>query len=267
MKMSGTGNDFIVADHRRPMIPEEDMAAFARLACRRKKSVGADGVILIEEDETVDFQWKFFNADGSIAEMCGNGARCAARFAYMHGIAPATMRFRTLAGIIEAKVADINVTVKLTAPHSLVTGHQLDIADTLYEVHAIDTGVPHAVYFVDQVQDVDVVGIGRAIRYDALFQPAGTNANFVGIQGGRLYVRTYERGVEDETLACGTGAVASAVLAASLGKLNPPIEVVTSGGDTLSIDFNLSGDTVENVYLKGPAHIIYKGELGADALL
>ncbi|WP_028579456.1 diaminopimelate epimerase [Desulfogranum japonicum] len=267
MKMSGTGNDFIVVDHRRSVIPEKDMPEFARLVCRRKQSVGADGLILLEEDESVDFCWKFFNSDGSIAEMCGNGARCAARFAYMHGMASANMRFRTLAGIIEAKVADINVTVKLTAPHSLATGHQVKIGDSKYEVHSIDTGVPHAIHFVEEIHGVDVVTMGRAIRHDPLFQPAGTNANFVCAQDGKLYVRTYERGVEDETLACGTGAVASAVMAACLDRLTPPIEVVTSGGETLHIDFTLSGDTVENVYLKGPAHIIFKGELGAEALL
>ncbi len=267
MKMSGSGNDFIIIDHRRPMIPEEMMPELARLVCRRRLSVGADGLILIEQDDEVDFQWKFFNADGSVAGMCGNGARCAARFAYMHGIAPATLSFRTLAGIVEAQVADIHVTIKLTPPHSLVTNREVQVEKGCYLVHSVDTGVPHAVHFVDRVTNVDVVGLGRAIRGHKLFQPAGTNVNFVCLQDKSLHVRTYERGVEGETLACGTGAVASAVIAARLGKLSPPVEVVTSGGDRLTVDFTFSGEDVENVHLKGAAHIIYKGELGADALV
>ncbi len=267
VKMSGTGNDFIIIDHRRPVIHPEAMAEFAVLVCRRKFSVGADGLILIEDSEQADFRWRFFNADGSVAEMCGNGARCAARFAYMHGIAPARMRFETIAGIIEASVADINVAVRMTPPKDLRLHRTIEVEGEELELHSVDTGVPHAVCFVDDVDSVDVRGLGSRIRHHHDFMPAGTNVNFVGDIGKGLKVRTYERGVEDETLACGTGATAAAFIAALTGRAASPVDIITTGGDTLTISFDLVGDTgADNVFLKGPAHVIYKGELNNEAL-
>lgn len=269
VKMSGTGNDFIIIDHRNPFLEMEEAARFAKHVCRRRVSVGADGLFLIEESEQADFKWQFFNSDGSVAEMCGNGARCVARYAYMFGIAPANMRFETLAGIIEARVSDINVTIRMTAPHSLQMDHELKLArDKTISVHTLDTGVPHVVYLVDDADAMDVQELGSIIRYHKDFQPAGTNVNFVALQDTRLKVRTYERGVENETLACGTGAVASAVIAQLLDKVASPVNVITSGGDQLEISFAMGpGNTVENVFLKGPALFIYQGELTADALL
>ncbi len=268
-KMSGTGNDFILIDHRTPLIPRDQMSAFAAMVCRRRFSVGADGLILIEESENADFVWRFFNADGSEAEMCGNGARCAARFAYMHGIAPARMRFLTLAGIIEAQVADLEVAIRMTPPHSLEMERQLDVEGKSVVLHSVDTGVPHAVLFVDAIDRVDVCGQGRVIRHHASFQPAGTNVNFVQVQpDGMLRVRTYERGVEDETMACGTGAVAAAIIAALHGRVRPPVQIQTSGGGRLTILFELASDQrIANVFLKGPAHVIYNGEITEEALL
>ncbi|MFZ5797903.1 MAG: diaminopimelate epimerase [Desulfobulbaceae bacterium] len=269
VKMSGTGNDFILIDHRQPRIVPELMSEFARLVCRRRFSVGADGLILIEDSDQADFQWRFFNGDGSVAEMCGNGARCAARFAYMQGIAPAHMRFLTLAGIIEAKVADTNVAVRMTPPRDFQLDRRVALTEGAVLLHSVDTGVPHAVLFVDDCEGVDVCGLGREIRFHRDFMPAGTNVNFVQLlENGVLKVRTYERGVENETLACGTGATAAALLAAVLGRGSSPAEVITSGGDRLTISFDLrEGPAAANVFLKGPAHIIYSGDLTAEALL
>jgi diaminopimelate epimerase len=266
--MSGAGNDFILIDHRQPLIPADLMAEFARRVCRRKFSVGADGLFLIEPSDKVDFKWRFFNADGSEAEMCGNGARCVARFAYMHGIAAARMQFETLAGIIDASVADTQATIRMTSPHSFRFDRQVDVAGQLFMVHSVDTGVPHAVLFVDDIASTDVVGIGRELRHHPVFAPAGTNVNFVGRTGEGLSIRTYERGVEDETLACGTGVVAAALIAAAKGMADSPVAMVTAGGIALTVQFvgNTSG-TMDQVVLKGPAHLIYKGELTAEALL
>ena len=274
VKMSGTGNDFILIDHRKPLIEPDSMSAFTAAVCRRKFSVGADGLILIENSEQADFQWRFFNADGSVAEMCGNGARCAARFAFMQGIAPAKMRFETLAGTIEAKVAGSDVAVKMTDPVNLQLQRTVSVDNTAITLHSIDTGVPHAVVFVDHIDQVDVRGLGSRIRHHEAFMPAGTNVNFVRQQDKAFKVRTYERGVEDETLACGTGAAASAIIACLLGQTAPPVEIITSGGDRLTILFDKKAgtgsnhtDIVYNVFLKGPAHHIYTGKLEAEALL
>ncbi|VAW38102.1 Diaminopimelate epimerase, partial [hydrothermal vent metagenome] len=179
VKMSGAGNDFILIDHRKPAIAREAMPEFARLVCRRRFSVGADGLILIENSDQADFKWLFFNGDGSEAEMCGNGARCAARFAYMHGIAPARMRFVTPAGIIEASVADVNVTIRMTAPQKVKLDGTLRLDSETVELHSMDTGVPHVVIFVDDLELVDVGALGSRIRHHPDFMPAGTNVNFV----------------------------------------------------------------------------------------
>ena len=274
VKMSGTGNDFIIIDHRKPILAPEAMADFAAKVCRRKFSAGADGLILIEDSSEADFQWKFFNADGSVAEMCGNGARCAARFAFLQGIAPAEMRFATLAGIIEASVSEKDVAVKMTDPVNLKLDQHITVDGKEYTIHSIDTGVPHAVLFVDDIEQTDVRTLGRFIRHHQAFMPAGTNVNFVQWQGDALKVRTYERGVEDETLACGTGAAASAIIAALLGQAASPVNIITSGGDRLTILFDIkegveksAEGAVQNVFLKGPAHTIYSGELVAEALL
>ncbi len=269
VKMSGTGNDFIIIDHRKPVIHLEGMSEFARLVCRRKLSVGADGLILIEASEVADFRWQFFNGDGSRAEMCGNGARCAARFAYLQGIAPARMSFETIAGIIEANVSDTNVSVKMTRPRDFKLHQSIEADGQSFTIHSVDTGVPHAVILVDNIEQVDVQQSGSLLRHHDEFKPAGTNVNFVGEQDGGFKVRTYERGVEAETLACGTGAVAAALILSLMSRDNSPVEMTTSGNDCLTISFNLRNDPpgADNVFLKGPAYIIYKGKLTAEALL
>ncbi|MEW6594479.1 MAG: diaminopimelate epimerase [Thermodesulfobacteriota bacterium] len=267
-KMSGAGNDFILIDHRTPFLPSiEAMQGFARAVCEHKFSAGADGLILIEKAEDADFCWQFINADGSIAEMCGNGARCAARFAFAKGIAPARMRFATLAGIIEAEVVGEGARLKMTAPHSPRLKETINVDGQPQEVHSLNTGVPHAVLFVADNAQAPVLEWGRTIRFHQHFQPAGTNVNFVQHLGGNhLSVRTYERGVEGETMACGTGAVAAAIVAGMLGKVAPPVSVITSGREELLIHFRLAGVGAEEVFLEGPANFIYEGQLHPEAL-
>ena len=266
-KMSGTGNDFILIDHRTPFLTREEMPGFARAVCERRVSAGADGLIFIEQSEAADFRWQFLNGDGSWAEMCGNGARCAARFAHARGIAPAQMRFETVAGLIEAEVTGQSVKLKMTAPTGLRLHEKLRVNGQEQVVHSLNTGVPHAVLFVEDIGQAPVLELGRSIRFDEHFQPAGTNVNFVRQLGaGALSVRTYERGVEGETLACGTGAVAAAVIAGLLGQVQPPVAVTTSGGEQLTIHYSLVGQEISEVYLEGPAHFIYEGRLHEEAI-
>ncbi len=268
-KMSGSGNDFIVIDHRTPFIDREQLASFAKAVCQRKFSAGADGLILIESCDEADFAWTFLNADGSVAEMCGNGARCAARFAYLNHIAPPSMRFKTLAGTIEAEIIETNVKLKMTVPENLELGEILTVDNEEKEVHSLNTGVPHAVLFTADASTTPIIDWGRAIRQHDHFQPAGTNANFVQVLGPNdLHVRTYERGVEDETMACGTGAVAAAIIAALTGKVKPPVKVITSGGEPLIIHFTDPTDEqpVTEVFLEGAARVIYQGQLNEEAV-
>lgn len=269
-KMSGTGNDFVIIDNRSGLIPLQEQASMAQKICRRMFSVGADGLILIEDSEKADFGWKFYNADGSVAEMCGNGARCAARFAFRHKIAGRQMKLETIAGIVEAEICegDNVVRVKMTRPVDFRLGLSLRLDDVEYPVTFVDTGVPQAVIFVDE-DEVPVKKWGRKVRFHELFEPRGTNANFVKVLGpNKLRVRTYERGVEAETMACGTGAVASSIFAAMLKGMDSPVEVETSGGEMLTILFELKdGPVADNVFLQGPTRLICSGNLTAEAML
>ena len=270
-KMSGTGNDFVIIDNRTAGISLEEQPDFARKICRRMFSVGADGLILIEESTKADFGWNFYNADGSVAEMCGNGSRCAARFAYRHEIVDRKkMTIETLAGIVEAEICaeDDVVRVNMTQPFDFKLDISLELGEEERAVAYVNTGVPHAVIFV-QEDDVPVKTWGRKVRFHELFEPKGANANFVKLlPDGKLKVRTYERGVEGETMACGTGAVAAALLASILKGIDSPVEVVTSGGDVLTIFFDLhDGPVAENIFLQGPTRLICTGNLTAEALL
>ncbi len=267
VKMHGAGNDFIIIDHREQFFSQQEMVEFARLVCRRSFSVGSDGIVFIETSATCDFKWQFFNSDGSIGEMCGNAARCAARYAYLHGIASTDVKFETVAGIIEAKVSGDHVTLKMTTPHSLQLHTNIINGTSEYEVHTIDTGVPHAVLFKDEMDDKKVHELGRSIRFHESFSPAGTNVNFISVADSVLKIRTYERGVEAETKACGTGATAAAIIAVLTGKASTPVTLQTIGGDNLSVDFNISeNNTIYNLTLKGTASLVFKGNLSPDAL-
>ena len=266
MKMSGSGNDFIVIDHREPFLEENHLRDFIRKACRRRISVGADGLILIERSQKADFKWRYFNADGGEAEMCGNGGRCAARFAYLKGIAGPSLKFETFVGILSAQVKGKKVKLEMTKPFGLKLDETLLIEGEKQIFSSINTGVPHAVLFVEDLEELDIVRMGRAIRYHSHFTPSGTNANFVRLEkGSQLFIRTYERGVEDETLACGTGVVASALVAALKGLVKSPVSIQTRGGEVLTVYFEIDGKEIKKVFFEGDVHIIYEAEMWEEA--
>ncbi len=266
MKMSGSGNDFILIDHRKPFLDEGRMKEFIQNVCRRRISVGADGLILIERSSKADFKWRFYNSDGGEAEMCGNGGRCAARFATLKGIAGPSLTFETVVGILSAQVNGMRVKLELTKPFGLKLDETILIEGKKQAYSSINTGVPHAVIFLEDLKGVDVVKAGRAIRYHSNFAPSGTNANFVRVENpSRLSVRTYERGVEDETLACGTGAVASALVAAFKGLVKSPVSIKTSGGEILFVYFEIEDKEVKRVFFEGDVHIIYEAEMWEEA--
>lgn len=265
-KMSGSGNDFIVIDNRERTLNVGDPEYFVRTVCSRKGSVGADGMIIIEGSEKVDFRWRFFNADGSEAEMCGNGGRCAARFAVIQGIAGNDLSFETRAGIIDAHVADDVVRLRLTEPRHLRINQTILLDGRPFEVNSINTGVPHVVHFVNDLDHLDVPQIGRGIRFHPSFQPEGTNADFVEVRGKHeVAIRTYERGVEDETLACGTGAVAAALISSWKGLVESPAAVQVRSGEVLMVYFVKKMRGFEKVYLEGKVTVVYQGFLWDEA--
>jgi diaminopimelate epimerase len=265
-KMSGSGNDFIIIDNRTRIMDDIDLPKFIRNVCRRKMSVGADGLILIESSDKADFRWQFYNSDGSRAEMCGNGARCTARFAFVNGIAKESLSFETDAGIVTGQVEGDRAKVKMPDPMDLRLDYRIDLENGHLTVSSINTGVPHVVVMEDDVAQIDVFALGREIRHHKAFAPAGTNVNFICRQAqGQLAIRTYERGVEDETLACGTGSIAGALVTSSKFNWNSPIDLVTRSGELLRIHFNKKDNVFNNVYLEGDARIIYTAQLGEEA--
>lgn len=265
-KMSGSGNDFILIDNREGIVPVDDISYFAQCVCRRKLSAGADGLILVERSDKVDFKWNFLNSDGSLAEMCGNGARCVARYAYMNGIAQESMGFETIAGIIQAHVLNDQVKIRMTDPSDLTIDADLGVDNQTVRFSSVNTGVPHVVIAVEDIESADVVGLGRHIRHRPEFSPAGTNVNFLGIQPNAIAaVRTYERGVEDETLACGTGIVASALVLAEKRGAKSPVTLQTRSGSHLNVYYSKSGHRYTDIYLEGDARVIYEGQLMSDA--
>ena len=264
--MSGSGNDFIIIDNRQKIVDEADLPHFIERVCQRKISVGADGLILIEPSARVDFKWRFFNSDGSLADMCGNGARCAARFAYIMGIASTDMSFETDAGIVGAQVKGERVKVKMPDPTDLRLDVEVVLEGGKQTVNSLNTGVPHAVILRNQIEDLDVVKLGREIRYHPDFSPAGTNVNFICRQKKNdISIRTYERGVEDETLACGTGSIAGAIVGAVKLGLQSPVQVRVRSGSYLSIYFAEIDGQYKDIYMEGDARIIYTATLGEDA--
>ena len=267
-KMSGSGNDFIIIDNREEILPEGNLDKFIVNVCRRKLSAGADGMILIENSKEMDFQWRFFNSDGSRAEMCGNGARCAARFAFLNKIAGSKMVFGTDAGPIQASVMQTKVKIRMTDPHDYHPDIVLDIDGRQVTLDAINTGVPHAVMTVDDIEGVNVIDIGRKIRNHKDFAPAGTNVNFIAPgKENALFIRTYERGVEGETLACGTGSVAGALVHALNTGLDSPVDMITRSGSRLTIYYKVAGKACSDVYMEGDARVIYTATLNPDAWL
>jgi len=268
-KLQGSGNDFVVIDNRDGKVEEFlrslnlDIKEFVKGVCAFHTGVGADGLILIENPENPEnhFKWQFFNSDGSVAEMCGNGSRCAVRFAFDEGIVGKEVRFETLAGVIKAYVLDggKRIKVQLTPPKDY-REVSLSLDTQSIEGYFINTGVPHFVAVVNDLEKIDVKKLGRAIRFHPEFQPKGTNVNFIEREGDdAIRIRTYERGVEGETLACGTGATASAIVAYKNGIVSKkPVRVLTKGGEVIAIDFD---DEFKEVFLEGGVVRVFDGFL------
>ncbi|HPC46489.1 MAG TPA: diaminopimelate epimerase [Deltaproteobacteria bacterium] len=260
-KMAGAGNDFVMVNACSPAV-RLDWNRLASIWCRPKTGIGADGLVVLEPDVSADFAMRIFNADGTEAEMCGNGARCAALFAMRQGLAGPVMRFRTGAGFIGARVDGTDAAIEMTDPCGLETGVDLEVAGDTLTVHVVNTGVPHAVVFTRRVDDEPVDRLGPLVRNHERFRPAGTNVDFVEIVSpDTLKARTYERGVEAETLACGTGAVASAVVAHRMGVVDATsVKVMMRGGD-LMVSFATSPRGYCGVMLMGPVDEVFRGEI------
>ena len=251
-KYQGAGNDFVIVNN---LDGKHDLSGeqIARL-CDRRFGIGADGLILVEKSNDADFAMKFYNSDGKTASMCGNGGRCIARYAFERGIAPETMKFTADDGIHEAKIIDSeNVRIKM-----------IDVCDIKVFDDGMwaNTGVPHFVKFVDNIDDVDIDIEGRQIADDKRFAPERTNANFTDNANG-FRLRTYERGVEGETLACGTGTVATALCINTKYKTQSPITLKAKGG-LLKVYFEKNNNGYENIWLEGAAIKVFEGETNGN---
>ncbi len=259
-KMVASGNDFAVVDNRRQII--KDATAFARSVCRPHLGIAADGVLLFESSKKAHFRMRILNPDGSEAAACGNGFRCIALYAHEVLKYSSNMRFESGSGIVEGRVGPKGVVkVQLVKPKIFEMDGTIEVQGNRLHYSFLDTGVPHAVIFAEGLPKIEVVEIGRAIRHHAHFQPFGTNVNFVEVKSKReIAVRTYERGVEDETLACGTGSTASAIMSVLKGYAESPVNVRTRGGEVLRVESVKKGKEIERVFLEGKAQFVYKGE-------
>jgi diaminopimelate epimerase len=269
-KLQGCGNDFVAIDNRALGLPEADMPDWALKLCARAFGISADGIFFIEQplpgtDQA--YSWRFFNNDGSRAEMCGNASRCVAKLTNLLGIAPAEHVFGTDVGDIRAKVLTEGpdageVKVQLTPYQNLRLNMELDFQGTPYTVHFVDTGVPHVVVFVANVQAVNVPTVGSYLRHHEAFKPAGSNINFVqAIDAETMLCRTYERGVEAETYACGTGVSAAQLVAHELGLTGSWSRITTTGGETLTVSVEEG-----SLFLQGGATLVFAGEVSLEAV-
>jgi diaminopimelate epimerase len=261
-KMNGAGNDFVLIDNRAGKVqlsPEQ----IVRL-CDRHRGVGADGVMLLVPSRTgkADWAWDFYNSDGSAGEMCGNGARCFGRFVQKTAGANGSFTFETGAGVITAALNGELVTVNLTKPKDLRLNEPVKLSTGVETIHSLNTGVPHAVLYVPDADKAMVRSLGPEIRRHAHFGPRGTNVNFVQVLGpNHIRVRTFERGVEGETLACGTGVSAAGMISARVHRFTSPVKVQVQGGDTLEVSFKDSGTDFDDVRLTGPADFVFEGRV------
>jgi diaminopimelate epimerase len=262
-KMNGAGNDFVMVDNRKNQA-QLSREMIARL-CDRHRGVGADGLLAVEPArQGADFRMRYYNADGGEVEMCGNGARCFTRFAGRLAGLKERVRFETEAGVISAEFVGENVRLGMSEPKELRLRENIRLATgTTLTVHSVNTGVPHAVVVVEDLKKVPVMEYGAGLRYHEHFAPKGTNANFIApLDAQTLAVRTYERGVEGETLACGTGVTASALIFHELTGAKSPVAVHVLGGDVLTVGFEEAGrGAFRNVTLMGPADFVFEGEV------
>jgi len=250
-KYQGAGNDFIIIDNRNS-ISNPDDAVLIKQLCDRRFGIGADGLILINRKPEFDFEMVYFNADGYIGSMCGNGGRCAADFAVKSGIAGNKLRFVAADGIHDAVSEDELIRLKMNDVNEIrsVAGN-----------YFLNTGSPHYVVFASDLNNFDVFNEGKKIRWSEDFQPGGTNVNFVEPGNNGIYVRTFERGVEDETLSCGTGVTASAIASVLSGHfVSSPVNVRTRGGN-LKVEFNVTGNHITDIWLTGPATFVFEGKI------
>lgn len=250
-KYQGTGNDFIIIDNRNGAFNPENFDLVNKL-CNRRFGIGADGLILISEHKDYDFEMKYYNSDGKPGSMCGNGGRCVSHFAFSLGMAKKETKFIAADGEHEAKIDKNIVALKMNnvSDIKLIKGN-----------YFLNTGSPHYIVFVKNVAETDVFETGKKIRWFDDFAPGGTNVNFVEVTTDGIFVRTFERGVEDETLSCGTGSTASAIASVLSGHTDTnPVKVKTMGGD-LSVSFEPTENGAKNIWLKGPAEFVYSGTI------
>ena len=250
-KYQGAGNDFIIIDNRKAVLNPDDSKLINRL-CDRRFGIGADGLILISGFSGADFEMKYFNSDGKIGSMCGNGGRCAAHFALKHGIACEKQIFRAFDGLHKAEVDGSTVALQMA---------DINEYEIIEDNYFINTGSPHYVLFTNDIDKIDVNTEGRKLRWSPLFAPGGTNVNFVEIKNNDLYIRTFERGVEEETLACGTGVTASAIASVLKGHFDTgSVRVKARGGD-LKVDLKIKNQKITDVWLTGPATFVFEGKI------
>ena len=260
--MNGAGNDFVLIDNRAQTL-HLSREQIVRI-CDRHRGVGADGVMILVQCTSgkADFAWEFFNSDGSTGEMCGNGARCFARFVQKQVNLSRDFTFETGAGIITARFQGERVTVNLTQPRQLKLAETVPLSTGAQTIHSLNTGVPHAVLFVADADKAMVRELGPEIRHHPHFGPRGTNVNFVQLLGqNKIRVRTFERGVEGETLACGTGVTAAALIASRVHQFNSPVQVQVQGGDQLEVSFHDQNGNFDDVLLTGPADFVFEGKM------
>jgi diaminopimelate epimerase len=251
-KYHGTGNDFILIDNRQDLFESGNQKLINRL-CNRRFGIGADGLMLLSGNDQYDFEMKYFNADGLEGSLCGNGARCIAAFAYKLGVAVESMHFKACDGIHEARMGNDQVRVKM---------NDVNRIEKRKDFFFLDTGSPHTVFFRSDARTMDVFEEGKKIRYSKPFEPMGTNVDFIHPEGDTLFVRTYERGVENETLSCGTGVVASAICSVLDDKMDHvPVSVETRGG-MLEVDFTVtSKNQITDIWLSGPIRFVFEGKI------
>lgn len=265
-KMHGAGNDFVLIDDRAGTVPWEDHFLMASLASRRT-GIGCEGVILVQHSDKADFRMRFLNPDGTEVELCGNGSRCAAAFAHAIGASGTALTMETMCGLIDVQLSDSGVCVWMPEPSKKNFGIVLKVGNETVRGDFINTGVPHFVVQVPNISTVDVQGLGRALRLHPAFAPDGTNVDFVTFRApNRMTMRTYERGVEAESGACGTGAVACAVVAVETQQFTLPANVKTPSGYDLTIDGDWRHHKCTGLTLSGPVKFVFTGEIDLDDL-
>lgn len=267
-KYVGCGNDFILIDNRLKTFPFQQ--SLVQHLCQRQRGVGADGLILLETPTKpdADFRFRIFNSDGSEAEMCGNGIRCFVKWLASMGFHYEHYRIQTMQSILKAKHVKDDICVDMGTPGNIQWDISLPFENQFLRIHYLNTGVPHAILFTENIDDVELLKLGPYIRNYSLWTPHGTNVTIAQKEtGARLKVRTYERGVEGETLACGTGATAAALAAAREYQIVSPVCIETRLGEELNIGFSYENQKFSHVTLTGSAKCTFTGEVDLRRLL